>query len=316
MKIVIIGYGEMLQSLIKGVMNTKHEIIGVLRHENIKLSSFKLFIKDIFAPSIDYNFIKLFKLKEIKANSVNSKKFIKTMNLLKPDIILVGSWSEKFSLKTINSAKKGCINIHPSLLPKYRGPNPYLQVILNNETKTGITFHLMDENYDTGNILYQSEVDILPNDNGQTLKNRCCNEVQIKLPDFLNNIDEFLSRKITQNPQNSSYQRQISLKETILDFEKETSYEIDRRIRALTPWINCYICYKNEFFSFEKHEIIDEFSSYAAASVINKSKDSISIVCKDKKIIQFSKLKINRPFSKIITRFYIKNIIKINSQAL
>ena len=147
MRIVIVGYGEMLQALISGVLKTQHEIVGVFRQEYITMNPIQRTIKDLLNPSSDCNFIRTQQLKEIKANSVNSKEFIQALEKLKVDLILVGSWSEKFSMQTINTPKKGCINVHPSLLPKFRGPNPYIQVIMHNETKTGITFHQMDNRH-------------------------------------------------------------------------------------------------------------------------------------------------------------------------
>ena len=243
MKIVIVGYGEMFRSIISGVLKTQHEIVGVFRQENILYSPLKKFFYDVFRPSDDYNFIKTQQLPEIKAKSVNSPEFIDALKKLKPDIVLVGSWSEKFSVQTINIPKKGCVNVHPALLPQYRGPNPYAQVILNSEDKTGVTFHLMDVNYDTGSILHQKEVPMSFVDTGKSLKHKCCDVARQEVQVLLDSYTEKFKNQISQNEKEATYQCQLSLADSILDFSKETSFEIDRRIRALTPWLNCHICY-------------------------------------------------------------------------
>ena len=89
------------------------------------------------------------------ANSVNSKKFRDFVIESKADVILVGSWSEKFGIDTLELTKYGVINCHPSLLPLHRGANPYFWQIYSGDKKAGVTFHLMDENFDTGDILLQ-----------------------------------------------------------------------------------------------------------------------------------------------------------------
>ncbi len=315
MNIVIVGYGEMLKALITGILTTENNIVGVFRHENVLFSPFKKFFYDIFSPSADYHFIKAHKLYEIKAKSVNSENFRKEIKKLKTDIIIVGSWSEKFSVQTINTPKMACINVHPSLLPKYRGPNPYIQVILNNEKQTGITFHLMDVNYDTGAILYQKEVKILPSENGQSLKLKCCTAAQEEVPILLKNLKGKLKNSVSQNETISSYQHKIELKDCILDFKNDTSEQITRKIRAFYPWLKCFIPYRNQFFSFEKYKIIDKQNNKPSGHIISKGKKSISIVCADNKIIRFTDLKMVIPFSKFITRLYLKKFVKINSIA-
>ncbi|MBQ9245230.1 methionyl-tRNA formyltransferase [bacterium] len=316
MKIILVGYGEMLKALVLGILNTEHEIVGVFRHDNVLYSPFKKKINDIFRSSDDFNFIKTLKLPEINAKSANSDAFIREVKRLKADIIIVGSWSEKFSAQTINSPKIACINVHPSLLPKYRGPNPYLQVILKNESKTGITFHLMDVNYDTGSILHQAELPILPNDTGKSLRIRCCNLAKAEVKTLLDNFDNKLKNQQSQKETEATYLHNISLREAILDFKNETSEQIDRRIRALTPWLNCFIPYKNDFFEFKNYKILKEISVKQPATVVKKGKQSIGIVCRDGKVIQFMSLKTKRPFADLLQRFYFDTIIKENEQAV
>jgi methionyl-tRNA formyltransferase len=316
MKIIVVGYGEMFRSVISGILNTCHEIVGVFRHENTVYNPLTRFYKDIFHPSYDYNFIKTQKLHEIKAPSVNSESFRRQVKKLDADIIITASWSEKFSPETINSPKIACINLHPALLPKYRGPNPYLQVILHNESTSGITFHLMTENYDSGAILHQQQTPVYSYDTGLSLKQRCCKlaakEVQFMLDDF----DEKLKNAKEQREDIATYYPNILLKEIILDFTNETAQEIDRRIRALTPWVHCHVPYKNEFLIFKKHEILPETSAQRPATIIKKADKSIYIVCKDGSVIKFTDLKTTGSFSNILSGIYFEKFINVNEKAI
>ncbi len=316
MKIIIVGYGKMMQSIVKGISASNNEIVGVLRHENVLYSPFKRFLLDIFNPSSDFNFLKLHKINDIKQRSVNSKKFIDYVKKTKTDLIITASWSEKFSPQTLNSPKLACINVHPSLLPKYRGPNPYAQVILNNEKITGVTFHLMDVNYDTGAIICQIPVEIASSDTGLTLKYRCCDAAESEIARLLKDIKEYISNAKSQDESISTYRNQLTLKDSILDFENETSEQIERRIRALNPWMKCYIPYNNQFFSFSHSQVCKNKSRYAPASIVKITENSLFIVCADKNIMKFSNLKIKMPFPKFSTKLFLKKFVKINSKAI
>lgn len=316
MRVVLIGYGEMLRALALGIINSKHEIVGVLRQDTIKQNRILRFFNDYLNPSPDYIFIKTHSLPEINVRSVNSNKFIRAIKKLKADVVIVGSWSERFSVQTLNALPNGFVNVHPSLLPKYRGPNPYMQVILHNEKVTGITFHLMDVNYDTGAILHQKEIKVQKDDTGGSLKIRCCDTARNEIGFLLDNLQERIINQRSQNENDSSYWAQISLKQAVIDFENETPYEIDRKIRALSPWLKCYIPIKGEFFSFRNYQITKNKLNVKPGTIVNKVGRTIFIVCKDSTIMKFSNLKINRPFSKYLSKLFWKKIIKINDRAV
>lgn len=316
MKVVIVGYGEMLEAACLGILESKHDIAGVFRHDNIIFNKLKRILYDFCFPSSDLRLVKNLYIYDIKANSVNSNKFRNEIKRLNADVIITASWSEKFSQETINTPKIAVINIHPSLLPKYRGPNPYFRTILANEQKTGVTFHLMNEKFDSGNIISQYEILIDGDETGQSLKFKCTNAVKNNISDVLNNLNERIKNSITQDEASATYQPQITLKEAILDFENNSSYQIDTRIRALKPWLNSYIPYKNEFLSFKSYKILENTSEAEAGTIIDKTCNSITIVCNDKKCIKFSSVNIIKPFSCLLSKLYLKYFIKINSKAV
>lgn len=309
MRVVIVGYGEMLNALVYGVLISNHDLVGVFRHENVLYSRLKRFLYDLVFPSNDYRLVKNFRLFDIIAPSVNSKKFRKELKRLNADVVVVGSWSEKFEKDTIETPNTATINVHPSLLPLFRGPNPYFQVIKNNETKSGITFHLIDEKLDTGKILHQVEVNVSVKETGKSLKYKCTSAAKNNIIEVLDNLQLKLKNAKAQNNDEATYQKQITLSESILDFEVEDSLEIDRRIRALNPWLKCHIPYKSEFFTFEKHRVIGHNYEKKAGEIVAKSTNSISIVCRDGVVIEFSDIKIKRPFAKLLTKLYLKYFV-------
>ena len=272
-----------------------------------------MFFKDIFAPSKDYAFIKSLKLREIKARSVNSKEFKNEILKLNPDIVIVGSWSEKFKKPIINLPKIGTINCHPSLLPKYRGPNPYIRVIMNGETETGITLHLMDENLDTGPILMQKKIAITQGfggDTGETLKNKCCNLARTAINELLTSMNNEVLVPICQSSKEASYFSQINEKDILINFEK-SSENIDRMVRALTPWQPTYIAHRNAFLQVGKIKFLPNLTKCnKPATVLKKTMDTLWIVTGDNKIAKVQKLKLFGKFGQFLTPLYLLFFVK------
>lgn len=313
MKIVIVGYDKMFSNLILGTLESKHRIVGVFRHERVSIHPFLLFFKDIIAPSQDYSFIKSLKLHEIKARSVNSAKFKKEILKLNPDLILVGSWSEKFKKPIIELPKIGTVNCHPSLLPRYRGPNPYMRVIMNGEKETGITLHLMDENLDTGPILLQKKIDIkqgFDGDTGESLKNKCCNLARTSIFELLNAMNDDIVIPINQSSKEASYYPQISEKDILIDFEK-TSTEINSLMRALTPWQPAYIAHKRSFLQAKKIRFYENNTKCkTAGTVLKKTFNTIWIATGDNKIAKIKGVKYFGKFAQFFTPFYLMLFVK------
>lgn len=308
LKVVIVGYDTLFANLITGCIAAGCEPVGVLRYEKVRYNPFILAVKDFIFPSKDKSFINGYNLHEINARSVNSEKFRNELLKMNADIVLIGSWGEKFDKKTADIPKIGTINCHSSLLPKYRGPNPYAAVILNNEQKTGITFHLVTDNYDSGAILKQTEVAVKPDDTGLSLRERCASVARESVTELLRELSSEIVVPVNQNEEKATYYPQFSEKDLLLNFD-ESSSEIDRRIRAFTPWTKCFIPHKNCYYTFGKHKIIDEKSEAKNGELLEKSSDELLISCGDNKKICFSNVKIYRKnilFTKLYTAFVLK----------
>lgn len=108
-----------------------------------------------------------------KVKRINDQETVEHLKKLKPDVILITFCSQIFSQKVIDIPKYGCINIHRSLLPKYRGPRPIFWALLNAERSVGVTVHFIDKKIDTGTIIAQRGINVLSHDTERTLLRRC-----------------------------------------------------------------------------------------------------------------------------------------------
>lgn len=329
MKVVILGAGQLFMNLIAGCMDAGCDIAGVFRYDKVRHPLIDRFLLDVFNPSKEFNYIKSHKLYEINARSANSAEFKKEILKLNADIILVGTWGEKLKKSIINLPKIAAINVHPALLPKYRGPNPYLQAIKNMETESGVTFHLMDENFDSGAILLQKKVEITSDDTGAELRQKIAVLAREGACELLKKLDEEIIIPVAQDESKASYFSNIKSDEVMLDFSKSAE-EVSAHIRAFHPWCRCYFEYDNHFFipNPYKLEILEAkmqrckdakqnenhslLTTHASPIIVEKShKDkSLTVLCGDNKLLKMSGVRLYGFLNQFFTGVYIKYIVK------
>lgn len=313
LKVVIVGYGEMFTNLIAGTLDAGCEIVGVLRKDTVKYSPVIRKIKDIFNPSIEYNYIKSYNLPEIYApDGINSELFRKKLLKLNPDIMLIASWGERIKKETYNIPTIATINAHPSLLPKYRGPNPYFWVIKNQEQISGITLHLVDSGYDTGAILAQEEVKIYPSDTGYTLKQRTVLVARMLICELLKDLAEDVKIPLTQNEANMSYYSYPTGLE--LDFSKTAEKNL-ALINAAYNWTKTYffhnlmpLCPSPHYTSIENND--SSYTLYGTIVKCDYKTKTISVLCADNKILKMSNINLYSKSDNFFKSNYIKKEIK------
>ncbi len=313
MRVVILGKGLMLANIVLGAIDAGADIVGVFRYEQTNSNPIKLLLQDTFNPLPEVSLLKQLKLNQIRMKSANSREFRKLLINLNVDLVIVGTWKERIRKDTFDIPKIATINVHPSLLPKYRGPNPYLQTILNGENETGVTLHLLDENYDSGAILAQERIKILDTDTSKELRERSAITARKMVTELIKDLDTKIITPIKQNEKYATYYPNISGNEKMLDFKYQTSDEISRTIRALHPFLPTYITHFDKFFVVNPYDfkiIENDDNTAIAGNIIHKDAKtkSLTILCKDGKAIKFKNLKLYK--SGILTEKYINDIVR------
>ncbi|MDD5147461.1 MAG: methionyl-tRNA formyltransferase [Candidatus Daviesbacteria bacterium] len=166
-----------------------------------------------------------------------TKHFTLVDSLNEADLGVVAAYGKILTKDELNTPKYGCINVHPSLLPKYRGPSPIQEAILKGDRISGITVIKMDEEVDHGPIIYQEEMELSDMDNFDTLSKKMFHRAAEVLSKI---IEDFIAGKIEPHEQNhakaSSCQR-LTRKSGYFDISNPPPPEIlDRMIRAYHPW--------------------------------------------------------------------------------
>jgi len=159
----------------------------------------------------------------------------KILAALQPDLIVVAAYGQILPQSVLDIPKYGCINVHASLLPRWRGAAPIQASILAGDTQTGITIMMMEAGLDTGPMLRSQAIDISPTETSQTLHDKL-SRLGPRL--LVETLDDYLQGKIqpvTQPEDGITWAAQIEKEYGRIDWAK-SAVEIDRQVRAFTPW--------------------------------------------------------------------------------
>ena len=236
--------------------------------------------------------------------------FIQNLYSIEPDIFVVCAYGKILNKKVLSIPKYGTINIHPSLLPKYRGPSPVQYSIKNLDVHTGFTFIKMDEGIDTGDILFKSSpIKIEDRDTTQSLTEKIFISASKKINKSIQNLFDNTHSLSKQNTDLASYTKLISKKDGEINWD-QTSIQLNAKIRAFSNWPGLYT-----FHNTKKIKILDlkqtDFDS-ATPGKIYVINNQIYVDTSTKKIlisnIQLEGKKINSAYS-YFKNFDISNTI-------
>ena len=162
-------------------------------------------------------------------------EFVDQLRALAPDLIVVAAYGQILPQAILDIPKYGCLNVHTSLLPKYRGAAPIQWAILNGEPETGVTIMKMNAGLDTGDIVAEMRTPIADTDNAQTLHDRLA---KLGADLLVRTIPEYVGGRVTPRPQSeegATYARKITKEDGHIDWSKPAR-EVWNQVRAFTPW--------------------------------------------------------------------------------
>lgn len=253
MKILFMGTPDFARESLEKLYNSGYEICGVVAPpDRPKGRGMKMIACEVKEFAIDKN-LKIFqpeKLGEIKEELIS----------LNPDLIVVVSYGKFLPKWTLELPRYGAINVHPSLLPKYRGSAPIQWAILNGDKTTGITIMEMNEKMDAGDILFQKEIEIDENETTGELWNRLST---ISSRVLLETIKQIENGTIQKQKQSDEYTLAPMIQKDMakIDWENQTSIQIKNLVRGLNPFLGAYCNLGQKKIKFWKVEIINEIES-------------------------------------------------------
>lgn len=217
-------------------------------------------------------------------NDVNSDESVKLFKEISPDVIVVAAYGQILKKEILSIPKYGCINIHASLLPKYRGAAPINWAIINGEDKTGITIMEMEEKLDAGPMLLQETIEIGEEDDAQMIHDSLKKLGSQLIIDVLRNLEKGNVNKIPQDEEKSIYAPMLHKKIGEINWN-DKAIDIKNKIRGLKPWPCAYTYYKGKNMKIHKVDIVEKFEDSENGKVVKVSDEGIYVNCNDDCIV-------------------------------
>jgi len=194
----------------------------------------------------------------------------------KPDVLVVVAYGRILKEECLAIPPKGCINVHPSLLPKYRGPAPIQHAILNGDEVTGVTTMFMDAGMDTGDIILQREVPIDPEDTAGTLSEKLSIVAADLLVETLKLVEEGRAPRISQDHSKATYAPFLPPETAHLKFDQPAK-RLRNLIRALNPDPGAFAFFRGKRVKFWRAEVVEGQSTEQPGTIVAVDKNRLLI---------------------------------------
>ena len=235
MKIVFMGTPDFAKESLKGIYDAGHEILGVVTNpDKLQGRGMKLAFSPVKEFAIEKN-LKIYQPEKVRGNN----EFIEEIKELNPDVICVVAYGKILPKEILDIPKYGCINVHGSLLPKYRGAAPIQWAVINGEKTTGITTMYMDIGMDTGDMILKQEVEIGDNETTGELWERLSKIGKELLVKTLEQLQNGTAPRVPQE-NNFSMAPMLSKEMSKIDWKNKTAIEIKNLVRGLNPIMGAF----------------------------------------------------------------------------
>ena len=279
MRILFMGTPDIAVGCLQKIIDEKHDIIGVVTQPDKPVGrGKKMGMPPVKELALKYD---LPVYQPIKARD---EEFVNRIKDLNPDLIVVVAFGQILPKSILDIPKFGCVNVHVSLLPKYRGAAPINWVIINGEDKTGVTTMYMDEGLDTGDMILTSEFELNDEITAGELHDIMKEEGAKVLKETIDLIEKGEAPRIPQNHDEFTYAPMMNKTLGQIDFSKSAK-EIHNLVRGVNPWPSAYTTYKGQTMKIWKTKVLSEASDKAPGTILKVDKEGIRVSTKDNVIL-------------------------------
>lgn len=284
MKIVFMGTPDFAEESLKAIYEAGHEIIGVVTNpDKPKGRGMKMIPSPVKEFAME-NHLTIYQPEKVK----NNEEFVNVLKALKPDVICVVAYGKILPKEILDIPPYGCINVHASILPKYRGSAPIQWAVLNGDKTTGVTTMYMDEGMDTGDMILKQEVDIGEEETTGELWDRLKGIGGNLLVETLKQIEKGTAPREKQGEE-YTVAPMLSKDMAKIDWNHKTAEEIKNLVRGLNPIMGAYAFLNGKKIKFWKVKVAGEDEIYAenmgflrnGTVIVSDPKDGIFIKCKE-----------------------------------
>ncbi|MBR0084978.1 MAG: methionyl-tRNA formyltransferase [Lachnospiraceae bacterium] len=274
MRILFMGTPDFSVPVLTGMIEEGYDVVGVVTQPDKPKGRGKgLSMPPVKEVAIAHD-IPVYQPKRVR-----DPAFIEVLKEIAPDLIVVVAFGQILSKAVLDVPRLGCINVHASLLPKYRGAAPIQWAVINGEKETGVTTMMMDEGLDTGDMLLSAKVELAPDETGGSLHDKLSVLGRELLLETLKELEAgTLKRTRQDDSQTGEYAKMLKKEMGEIDFN-EPAVKIERLIRGLNPWPSAYTHCRGKIIKIWRAEAVETDSNDAPGTVIACDKKSFTVKC-------------------------------------
>ena len=274
MKIIYMGTPDFAVAPLEAILKAGHEVTAVVTQpDRQKGRGREVQYSPVKECALSYGIPVLQPLK------IKEKDDVEELRKYPADIFVVAAFGQLLSEEILNMPRFGCINIHASLLPAYRGAAPIQWCVINGEEKTGVTIMQMAKGMDTGDILLQKEVVLDEKETGGSLFDRLMETGAELIVEALQRIENGEITPVSQREELATYAGKITKDMGNIDFAK-SAVTIERLIRGLNPWPSAFTHYKGKILKIWEADVVSECANAenpVPGTVIAMDKESFTL---------------------------------------
>lgn len=270
MRVVFMGTPEFAVPSLK-VVAQEHELLAVVTQPDRKQGrGQRVRFSPIKELALTYN------VPIYQPERVATPEFVASLTELNPDIIVVVAFGQKIPTSILQLPPHGCINVHSSLLPKYRGAAPIQYAIINGETVTGVSTMYLNEGWDEGDIILQAEEPIHPEDTAGDLHDRLAEKGGQLLGETLRQIEVGTAPRIPQNHEEASFAPKLEKDDGLIDWH-ESAVKLCNLIRGMNPWPVAYFNYNGERIKVWQSKAVVASEKVASGKILRIDDQGIAV---------------------------------------
>lgn len=253
MRIVFMGTPDFSVPTLEKIIEAGHEVIGVVTQpDRAKGRGKKVLYPPVKEKALDHG------LSVYQPRRAREPEFIEQMRQLNPDVMVVVAFGQILPKELLDIPKYGCVNVHASLLPKYRGAAPIQWAVIRGEQVSGVTTMQMDVGLDTGDMLLKAEVPLAEDETGGSLHDKLSILGGDLLIETLRGLEAgTISPEKQDDSQTGEYARMLDKALGKIDFTMSAA-DIERLIRGLNPWPSAYIFYKGKTMKLWRAKVLED----------------------------------------------------------
>ncbi len=269
LKVIFAGTPDFAAKHLSALLNSQHEVVAVYTQPDRPAGRGKKLTASPVKVLAEQNDIPVYQPQTLKNTDAQQ-----ALAALHADIMVVVAYGLLLPEAVLNAPRLGCVNVHGSILPKWRGAAPIQRSIWAGDTQTGVTIMQMDKGLDTGDMLHVATLPITPSDTSATLYDKLAELGPNALVEVLDNIENYPPQK--QDESLASYAKKLSKEEALINWQDDAA-QIERNIRAFNPWPVAWMQVDDQNVKVWAADVIPLEQQVAPGTIVSANKEGITV---------------------------------------